>query len=137
MSQTSRLSRDSAFAKRVVEAYQNRCAITRMQLRLVDAAHILPVAHQDSTDDVKNGIALSPTLHRAFDNGLVYIDPNTFKPRINRRRRDELVRDQLGAGLDDLVALMNHPILLPQVHASRPDPELIRMANKVRMIPGF
>jgi len=137
VTETSRLSRDSAFARRVLEAYQNRCAITRLQLRLVDAAHIVPVAHEDSTDDVTNGLALSPTLHRAFDNGLIYIDPSSFRPRINPRRRADLAKDNLVAGLDYLVSLTDAPILLPSVRASRPDPDLIRLANKVRMIPGY
>jgi putative restriction endonuclease len=55
-------------------AYGNRCAVTRVQLRLVDAAHILPVGTTGSADHVRNGIALSPTYHRAFDAGLIYLD---------------------------------------------------------------
>jgi len=70
----SRLSRDGNFKKQVLNAYGNRCAVTRTQLRLVDAAHILPVGAPESVDDVCNGIALSPTYHRAYDNGLIYLD---------------------------------------------------------------
>ena len=32
-------------------AYDQRCAVTRIQLRLVDAAHILPVGAEGSTID--------------------------------------------------------------------------------------
>jgi len=53
-----------------------------MQLRLVDAAHILPVHTEETIDDVRNGIALSPTYHRAFDGGLIYLDEN-YAMRIN------------------------------------------------------
>ena len=38
--------------------YDNRCAVTRIQLRLVDATHILPVPSGDSSDHVTNGMAL-------------------------------------------------------------------------------
>jgi len=43
-------------------------------LRLIEAAHILPVGAEGSTDLVTNGICLSPTYHRAFDRALIYLD---------------------------------------------------------------
>src|ERR1700674_5816266 len=58
-----RWSREAGFRQRVLFAYGNRCAVTRVQLRLVDAAHILPVGVRGSIDQVRNGIALSPTYH--------------------------------------------------------------------------
>ena len=64
VSEVSRLSRDAAFRQRVLFAYGNRCAVTRVQLRLVDAAHILPVGAPGSSDHVRNGLALAPTYHR-------------------------------------------------------------------------
>jgi len=42
---------------------------------LVDACQIVPFT-QTSDNSIRNGIALSPTLHRAFDNGLIAIDNN-------------------------------------------------------------
>src|SRR6185437_330566 len=72
--EVSRLSRAADFRQRVLFAYGNRCAVTRVQLRLVDAAHILPVGAPGSSDHVRNGIALAPTYHRALDSGLVYLD---------------------------------------------------------------
>lgn len=38
------LSREAGFRNRVLEAYEHRCVISRVQLGLVDAAHILPVS---------------------------------------------------------------------------------------------
>jgi len=70
----TRLSRDSNFRDQVPDAYGNRCAVTRAQLKLVEAAHILPVGADGSTDEVTNGIALSPTYHRAYDQGLIYLN---------------------------------------------------------------
>jgi putative restriction endonuclease len=62
-----------------------------MQLRLVDAAHILPVGAVDSTDDVQNGVALSPTYHRAFDNALIFLDENLVM-KINPSKELQLYR---------------------------------------------
>ena len=41
--EVSRLSRLATFHEQVLFAYGHKCAVTRVQLRLVDAAHILPV----------------------------------------------------------------------------------------------
>src|SRR6266852_3438656 len=85
IAEVSRLSRDARFKQRVIFAYGNRCAVTRVQLRLVDAAHILPVGAPGSTDVVRNGLALSPTYHRAFDAGLIYLDEDCAM-RLNEGR---------------------------------------------------
>ncbi|WP_424932144.1 HNH endonuclease [Amaricoccus macauensis] len=75
---TRRPYRDVAFRRRVREAYDYRCAISGLQLRNgggrpeVQAAHIRPVESQGS-DSVRNGLALSGTLHWMFDRGLISI----------------------------------------------------------------
>jgi len=69
----SRLSRLANFRLHVLQAYGHRCAVSRVQLRLVDAAHILPIGAPGSIDDVRNGFALAPTYHRAFDNGPIVV----------------------------------------------------------------
>ena len=69
----NRLARDANFRAQVMTAYSNRCAVTRMQLRVIEAAHVLPVGAPGSVDHVCNGIALSRTYHRAYDNGLIYV----------------------------------------------------------------
>lgn len=43
-------------------------------LREVEAAHVVPVS-EGGTDDLRNGIALTQTLHWAFDRGLFGIRP--------------------------------------------------------------
>ncbi|QYX55546.1 HNH endonuclease [Roseovarius sp. SCSIO 43702] len=75
---TRRAYRDVAFRRKVREAYGYRCAMSGLQLRNgggrpeVEAAHIRPVAHGGS-DAVRNGLALSGTLHWMFDRGLVSV----------------------------------------------------------------
>ena len=72
----SRLFRDRMFRRRVVDAYDARCAITGLKLingggrAEVEAAHIKPV-EKGGPDTVTNGIALSGTVHWMFDRGLI------------------------------------------------------------------
>lgn len=74
----SRRYRDIAFRRKVREAYEYRCAISGLRLRNgggrpeVQAAHIRPV-EKTGTDSVRNGLALSGTLHWMFDRGLISV----------------------------------------------------------------
>lgn len=71
--------REAAFAVSVKTAYANTCAMTGLQLingggrAEVQAAHIRPVKWGGS-DSVRNGLALSGTIHWMFDRGLVSVD---------------------------------------------------------------
>ena len=71
--------RDAAFAVAVKAAYQETCAVTGLRIingggrAEVQAAHIRPVA-EGGSDSVRNGIALSGTVHWMFDRGLISID---------------------------------------------------------------
>ena len=131
-----RYSRDANFRKKVLNAYENRCAVTRYQLKLVDAAHILPVAVEGGSDHVSNGLALSPTMHRAFDNALIYLDEN-LSVQINEENVQKLEVLGLNGGVDSLRLLMNRRIHLPADNMQWPNVEYIRNANKCRRIPGY
>ncbi|WP_179378400.1 HNH endonuclease [Jannaschia marina] len=75
---TSRPARDAAFARMVRRAYGGRCAISALRLRNgggraeVQACHIRSVK-DGGPDVVRNGIALSGTLHWMFDRGLIRV----------------------------------------------------------------
>ncbi|NBD30012.1 MAG: HNH endonuclease [Alphaproteobacteria bacterium] len=75
---TRRPYRDVAFRRKVREAYHHCCAMSGLQLRNgggrpeVQAAHIRPVEH-GGIDAVRNGLALSSTLHWMFDRGLISV----------------------------------------------------------------
>ena len=131
----SRYARESRFRRQVMDAYGNRCAVTRAQLNLVDAAHIVPVTRLRK-DDVTNGIALSPTIHRAYDNSLIYLDKKYYM-RLNKQKADELKIQRLDDGLDELRGYLDSQIHLPANKAQWPDPELIGMVNKLRRIQGY
>jgi putative restriction endonuclease len=74
----SRLFRDQSFKRVVRTAYDNRCALTGLRLvngggrPEVQAAHIMPVSLR-GPDSVRNGLALSGTVHWMFDRGLLSI----------------------------------------------------------------
>ncbi len=95
---TSRPYRDVAFRRRVRAAYGNRCALSGLDLRNgggrpeVAAAHIRPVDRQGS-DSVRNGLALSGTLHWMFDRGLISVaDDHSILISRNKVPRDVVDR---------------------------------------------
>lgn len=133
LGEVTRLARDSSFRKNVITAYDHRCAITGVQLRLIDAAHILPVGAPGSTDEVSNGVCLSPTYHRAFDMGLIYLNTN-LEANANPERVRELQTLGLAGGLNEFEATIGKRILLPRDATKWPNPGLIHAANKFRGI---
>jgi len=106
--------------------------VTRVQLRLVDAAHILSIGADGSTDQVQNGIALSPTSHRAFDAGLIYLDER-HEMRINEGSLHVLQNLNLAGGIDAFRQPLGR-IFLPPDPDQHPLPDLIRRANRFRQI---
>jgi putative restriction endonuclease len=76
---SERAFRDRAFSRQVRRAYGGRCAMSGLALRNgggrpeVEAAHIVPV-EAAGPDTVRNGLALSGTVHWMFDRGLVSVD---------------------------------------------------------------
>ncbi len=133
LSTVNRWARSACFRHQVLTAYGNRCSVTRMQLRLVEAAHILPVEADETADDVRNGIALSPTYHRAFDGGLIYLDDD-YVMKINLERELQLVTLNLDGGINDFRRYLGMRIYLPPDKRQWPDISMIRKANKYRRI---
>lgn len=71
----TRLDRNAEFSKNVLEAYERRCAVSGLAADgfggLIEAAHIRGAGSPHfGPDNIKNGIALTPTLHRLFDRHL-------------------------------------------------------------------
>lgn len=75
---SQRAFRDRSFARQVKHAYGGRCSMSGLELRNgggrpeVEAAHIVPVS-ECGPDTVRNGLALSGTVHWMFDRGLLSI----------------------------------------------------------------
>ncbi len=73
--------RSNIFKRQIPILYQNTCAVSDLQINatlnisMIDACHIIPFSHSYD-DTISNGISLTPTLHRAFDRGLISFDNN-------------------------------------------------------------
>ncbi|QTF92607.1 HNH endonuclease [Halomonas sp. BM-2019] len=74
-------ARSAAFRSLVLEAYDYRCAASRLRYitpdyrYLVEAAHLIPFA-ESQDDRPVNGLALTPNLHWAMDNHLIAPGPD-------------------------------------------------------------
>jgi putative restriction endonuclease len=65
------------FRERVLQAYQECCAICRLRHRvLLDATHILPDKHPQGEPIVPNGISLCKLHHAAYDRNILGIRPD-------------------------------------------------------------
>ncbi|QHQ37250.1 HNH endonuclease [Algicella marina] len=97
---TRRPYRDVAFRRKVRQAYGYRCALSGLELRNgggrpeVQAAHIRPVEN-DGSDSVRNGLALSGTLHWMFDRGLISIAEDCETILISKNKVPKDVIDRL------------------------------------------
>lgn len=75
-----RLERDPQFRNLIIETYGSQCAACEIRHKeLLDAAHILPVKDDSSIDNASNGLPLCATHHRAFDSGLLILDPHNLE----------------------------------------------------------
>ncbi len=123
--------RDASFKARVLNAYSNKCAFSGLQLKLVDAAHILPVYVNSSTDETANGIALSALYHRAYDLGLVTFNEK-YQTIINVKKMKDLRDIGFDGGMNEFTESIRPIINLPPAINDRPNANFIIEANKLR-----
>lgn len=117
----SRAVRDRLFRRRVVTAYDARCAVTGLKLingggrAEVEAAHIRPV-ERGGPDIVTNGIALSGTVHWMFDRGLISLKDD-LEILVSRQANDA----------DSIRALVNRSgfAVAPAREMDRPHPSFL------------
>lgn len=75
----------SAFRKRLLTAYDRRCAITGCPVEeILEAAHIVPYKGHD-TDRSDNGMLLRADLHTLFDLHLIAIDELTMRVLVSSK----------------------------------------------------
>lgn len=127
----SKKLRDISFRKRVLAAYNFRCAVCSIQLRLVDAAHIVPVHHEKSTDETRNGLGLCALHHRAFDQALIGVGED-YSVQVNKSQTSELKKENLHGGLEDFTRGLRPIILLPPAISDRPHIEYLKIAHQIR-----
>lgn len=131
LSQIARKYRAQDFRRRVLGAYEHRCAACGIQLEMVDAAHIIPVASEASTDETKNGIALCKLHHAAFDRNLISFD-ETYKIEISKNEIKRLTDANKVGGLKTFGSNLKNAIILPCDKRDYPSPAYIREARFVR-----
>jgi putative restriction endonuclease len=122
--------RDNSFKTRVLTSYTNRCAFCGVQLKLIDAAHIVPVQH-DGTDETSNGIALCALHHRAFDRNLVTFNAD-YQILTNEDQLHKLTEIGLDSGVEKFIDDLRAVIHLPPTILDRPHVEYITQANEIR-----
>lgn len=116
----TRKFRDNAFRRHVREAYANTCAVTGLSLTNgggrpeVEAAHIRSI-ESNGPDAVRNGLALTGTVHWMFDRGLISID-DSYKLLVAERAVPEALSNLVRQGARIRVPadreLQPHPVFL-------------------------
>lgn len=127
----TRIARSSVFRYRVRQEYQLQCAISGIQILTptlmpeIESAHIIPVS-ESGTDDIRNGFALTQSLHWAFDKGLLGVRPDrtVYIPRrVRFMNENRFLMDFEGRPIREATNAIN------RVH---PDAFSWHMENKVQ-----
>ena len=119
--------RGGLFKKAIPNIYNFTCCISGLKIestkniQMVDACHIHPFSLSND-DTVPNGIALSPTLHRAFDRGLITINSD-YLVRISPTVEDD--NSEIS-----ITQFEGSQILLPEKEKWYPSQESLNWHNK-------
>lgn len=127
----SRAIRDYSFKNRILTAYSHRCAFCDIQLNLIEAAHIVPVSHDTSTDETRNGIALCALHHEAYDDSLVTFD-EAYRIVTSEEKVETLRQINRDGGIQRFVNDLKPVIHVPPENRDRPHVSYIARANKIR-----
>ncbi|WP_082028791.1 HNH endonuclease [Xanthomonas sacchari] len=131
VSEIVRAYRAHDFSKRVLSAYSNACAACGLQLRLVEAAHIVPVTSDASTDSTENGIALCVLHHRAYDKNIISID-ECYRIEVSETTLRGLGEYNLLGGLEQFRGNLRPLMLLPADRRDYPSPSNLALSRRVR-----
>ena len=131
LTQIAKKYRAYDFRQRVLGAYEHRCAACGVQLKLIDAAHIVPVADPTSTDETTNGIALCKIHHAAMDRKLISFDEK-YKIEISESEIERLAEVGLAGGIREFKQHLKAAIILPTDRRDYPSPAYIKQARAVR-----
>lgn len=111
------------FRHDILAAYTDRCCVCELRERpLLDAAHILPDRLPEGVPTVRNGLAMCPTHHRAYDRDIVLVNDN-YKIEIKRDRLDHVGAE---ATARTLLNFDGKVIWLPKDETNRPEREFLR-----------
>lgn len=126
--------RDARFRRQVMSAYDFKCAVTGLTVgslpegratRLLDAAHIRPVGDL-GPDSVTNGLSMTPTVHRLFDEGLVTVRWQSTELQLLRSPALEVEMIESPEQGTVIRLETGMPLLLPTDNTNWPSPEQVR-----------
>jgi putative restriction endonuclease len=123
--------READFRDRVLAAYGHACAVCHLQLDLVEAAHIIPVAAPRGSDETSNGLALCPSHHEAYDDSIVGVLED-YRIVVNKAVVDSLRKAGRGGEEERFRRDLQRRIIVPAVERDRPQPEYLRRGLQIR-----
>jgi putative restriction endonuclease len=123
--------READFRDRVLAAYGHACSICHLQLDLVEAAHIIPVAAPRGSDETSNGLALCPSHHEAYDDAIVGVRED-YRIIVNADLLRSLRQAGRGGQADQFCRDLERRIIVPTSAPDRPRPEYLRRGLEIR-----
>lgn len=107
-----------AFRAMILNNYDFRCAITGMDVQsLLVASHIIPWADNvDERLNPENGICLSPLYDKAFDKGLIGIQPD-YEIVVSKELKEHSHEDFF---ISSFAPIEHKKLILPEEHQPRP-----------------
>lgn len=121
------------FRLRVLKAYNRHCAMCDVQLNLVVAAHIVPVA-ADGTNETTNGLALCYIHHEAYDRGFI-VAAEDYRIRVSERALARLRRLHRNSKEQEFVEALRDDLRMPERQRDYPLPENLRRGMDLRGWP--
>jgi len=118
------------FRLRVLTAYEYHCAMCEIQLDLVQAAHIVPVA-ADGDNQTRNGLALCYLHHEAYDRALIGVTPD-YRISISPTAVQRLERLRRTSKLRGFRENLRDRIFLPVRERDYPDEDRLRRGLQLR-----
>lgn len=115
------LVRKAGAGRKIKSAYGNECAMCGLGLNLLEGAHILPVEAPGATDEIWNGIALCRNHHSAFDNHLIWIDPNSYELLLHPIFHETAT---MNAGTQAFITSTYNRLALPVGRRNLPRPDM-------------
>jgi putative restriction endonuclease len=111
------------FRRETLSAYGHRCCVCELRERpMLDAAHIVPDRLPEGIATVKNGLAMCPTHHRAYDQDVLLVS-ESYRVEV---RRDRLEHVESPPTATMLLNYDGKTIWLPRDEALRPSLEFLR-----------
>ena len=110
----------------IMRAYDEHCAVCALHhVELLDAAHILPDAHEDGIAAVTNGLSLCKIHHSAYDRKFMGIRPD-YIVEIRADLLSEVDGPMLRHGLQERHG--ERLLVLPKQRKERPSSVLLEKA---------